>query len=158
MEDRGRRSIYKAERKHCDAGKVRSNQNIWQPAILLLSLGSALLVVPGPLHKGRAQSAQARGLPSIHWPDVSKLEPEVRDQLTGLEKSLTAAINKPDTTDAALAESLGAAGKIYHAYSLTLPARECYLNAALLAPNDFCRAHLTAQLHQQDGRMEDDIL
>jgi hypothetical protein len=61
-----------------------------------------LLVIPGPLQKGQAQSAQARGLPPIHWPDISKLEPEVRDQLTALEKSLTAAINKPDTTDAAL--------------------------------------------------------
>jgi tetratricopeptide (TPR) repeat protein len=136
---------------------VRSAQNIWQPAIPLLTLGLILLLVPGPLHRGQAQSAQARGLPPIHWPDVSKLEPEVRDQLTGLEKSLTAAINKPDATDAAVAENLGEAGKIYHAYSLTLPARECYLNAALLAPKDFRWPYLLAKIDQQDGRMDDAI-
>jgi tetratricopeptide (TPR) repeat protein len=136
---------------------VRSPQNIWQPAIPLLSLGLILLVIPGLLQKGQAQSAQARGIPPIHWPDVSKLEPEVRDQLTSLEKSLTATINKPETTDAALAESLGEAGKIYHAYSLTLPARECYLNAALLAPKDFRWPYLLAKIDQQDGRMDDAI-
>jgi tetratricopeptide (TPR) repeat protein len=116
-----------------------------------------MLLIPGPLQKGQAQSAQARGLPPIHWPDVSKLEPEVRDHLTALEKSLTAAINKPDTTDAALAESLGEAGKIYHAYSLNLPARDCYLNAALLAPKDFRWPYLLAKIDQQDGRMDDAI-
>ena len=136
---------------------MRSRQNIWQPAIPLLILGLILLVIPGLLQKGQAQSAQARGLPPIHWPDVSKLEPEVRDQLTGLEKSLTAAINKPDTTDAALSESLGEAGKIYHAYSLTLPARECYLNAALLAPKDFRWPYLLAKIDQQDGRLDEAI-
>lgn len=126
-------------------------------SVLLLIFGLILLLVLGQVHEGQAQSAQARGLPPIHWPDVSKLEPEVRDQLTGLEKSLTAAISKPDTTDAALAESLGDAGKIYHAYSLTLPARECYLNAALLAPKDFRWPYLLAKIDQLEGRTDDAI-
>lgn len=132
-------------------------QNIWQLMIPLMICGLILLVAPGPLHNGQAQSAQARGLPAIHWPDVSKLEPEVRDQLTEVQKSLTAAINKPETTDAALAESLGNAGAIYHAYSLTSPARECYLNAALLAPKDFRWPYLLAKIDQQEGRTDDAI-
>lgn len=132
----------------------RQKNNLTIPWLIC---GLVLLLVPGQLHKGQPQSAQARGLPPIHWPDVSKLEPEVRDQLTGVEKSLTAAINKPDTTDATLAESLGDAGKIYHAYSLTLPARECYLNAALLAPKDFRWPYLLAKIDQQDGRTDDAI-
>lgn len=136
---------------------MRPPQNNWQLLIPLLIFGTLLLVVPGPLHHGQALSAQARGLPPIHWPDVSKLEPDVRDQLTEVEKGLTAAINKPDTTDAALAETLGNAGKIYHAYSLTLPARECYLNAALLAPKDFRWPYLLAKIDQQDGRMDEAI-
>lgn len=135
--------------------QIWPQQNNWRLAIPLLIC--ALILLGVPLHKAQAQSAQARGLPPIHWPDVSKLEPDVRDQLTEVEKSLTAAINKPDSTDAALAESLGKAGKIYHAYSLTLPARECYLNAALLAPKDFRWPYLLAKIDQQDGRTDDAI-
>ncbi len=131
--------------------------NNWRLAISLIVCGLILLVFSEPLHKAQAQSAQARGLPPIHWPDVSKLEPEVRDQLTEVEKSLTGAINKADTTDAELADRFGEAGKIYHAYSLTLPARECYLNAALLAPKDFRWPYLLAKIDQQDGRMDDAI-
>jgi tetratricopeptide (TPR) repeat protein len=128
----------------------------------LLTIGLMLLVVAtlatDVLALSPPQSAQSRkDLTPVHWPDVIKLEPEVRDQLVGVEKSLTASINKPDTTDAALAEIYGEAGKIYHAYSLTLPARECYLNAGLLAPKDFRWPYLLAKIDQQDGRMDDAI-
>ena len=138
------------------------NRNFGQPS--LLAFGFMLLVAAtlatDVLGLSPSQSAQSRkdlNLTSVHWPDVTKLEPEVRDQLVGVEKSLTAAINKPDITDAALAESYGEAGKIYHAYSLTLPARDCYLNAGLLAPKDFRWPYLLGRIDQQNGRMDDAI-
>ena len=128
----------------------------------LLTFGLMLLVAAtlatNVLALSSTQSIQSRkDLVPVHWPDITKLEPEVRDHLVGVEKSLTAAINKPETTEAELAESYGEAGKIYHAYSLSLPARECYLNAGRLAPKDFRWPYLLAKIDQQDGRADDAI-
>jgi tetratricopeptide (TPR) repeat protein len=117
-----------------------------------------LLVVLAPFLALQAEPAQSRhSLTPINWPDLSKLEPEVRDHLISIQNRLTEAVNKRDTTDAALAESFGEAGRIYHAYSLSLPARECYLNAAMLAPKDFRWPYLLAKIDQQEGRTDDAI-
>ena len=113
-----------------------------------------LLLILVPATEARAKHSQSRNLLPVHWPDVSKLEPEVREQLASLEKDLRAAINQPDPNEATLAESFGKAGKIYHAYSLTLPAGDCYLNAKRLAPKDFRWPYLVAKIAQQEGRIE----
>ena len=116
-----------------------------------------LLLILVPATEARAKHSQSRNLLPVHWPDVSKLEPEVREQLVSLEKDLRAAITKPDPNEATLAESFGKAGKIYHAYSLTLPAGDCYLNAKRLAPKDFRWPYLVAKLAQQEGRIDEAI-
>lgn len=105
-----------------------------------------------------AQSTDPRSrLAQIHWPEVTKLEREVRDHLVDIQKTLTAAINNKSVTQAALAENYGDAGRTYHAYSLLLPARECYSNASLLAPKDFRWPYLIAKIDQQEGRFDDAI-
>lgn len=105
-----------------------------------------------------AQPPQSRtNLLPVHWPDVNGLEPEVRDQLARVEKNLKAAINNRSATDATLAEGFGESGRTYHAYSLLLPARDCYQNAALLAPKDFRWPHLLAKIDQQEGHTDDAI-
>jgi tetratricopeptide (TPR) repeat protein len=48
-------------------------------------------------------------------------------------------------------------GEIYHAYSLTAPARECYLNANTLDPKDFRWIYLLAKLDHLEGRVDDAI-
>ncbi|HJZ79489.1 MAG TPA: tetratricopeptide repeat protein [Pyrinomonadaceae bacterium] len=100
---------------------------------------------------------QTNRLSPIHWPEVTKLEPEVREQLLSVEKELTAVINNKSLPEAARADAYGKAGKIYQAYSLTVPARECYGNATLLAPKDFRWLYLLAKIDQQEGRVEDAI-
>src|SRR5437773_3914885 len=104
-----------------------------------------------------AQTQVPKDLATIHWPDVSNLEPQVRDQLLSVEKTLTAVINNASLSDSARATEYGEAGRIYHAYSLTAPARECYLNANVLAPKDFRWLYLLAKIDQQEGRVEDAI-
>ena len=124
------------------------------PPFLIFEL---LLLVLAPVTEAGAKHFQSRSLLPVDWPDVSKLESEVREQLVTLEKGLRAAINKPNPNEAALAESFGEAGKVYHAYSLGLPARECYLNAQRLAPKDFRWPYLLAKIAQQEGRIDEAI-
>ncbi len=80
----------------------------------------------------------------LHWPDLTKLEPDVREQLASLQAGLAATVKKPEATEATLSEAYGTMGEIYQAYSLNAPARECYLNASRLTPKDSCRQFFLA--------------
>jgi len=96
-------------------------------------------------------------LVSVHWPDLTKLETEVREQLMSLQVSLGTAVNNPTATEAAISNAYGTMGEIYHAYSLNSPARECYLNASQLAPQEFRWIYLLAKLDQQEDLTDDAI-
>jgi tetratricopeptide (TPR) repeat protein len=96
-------------------------------------------------------------LAPVHWPDVTQLEPEVREQLTSQQSALAATVKDPKATDTSLSEAYGAMGETYQAYSLSSPARECYLNASRLAPREFRWIYLLGKLDQQDDRFEDAI-
>lgn len=92
----------------------------------------------------------------VRWPDLTNLEDSVREQITALQNMLTAAA-KNRAPDTVLSDTYGKLGQIYHAYSLVAPARDCYLNASLLAPKDFRWTYLVAKLDQQEGRFDDAI-
>jgi tetratricopeptide (TPR) repeat protein len=94
-----------------------------------------------------------KDLVPVHWPDLTKLEADVREQLTSLQNSLSATVKNPVTSEATLSEAYGTMGEIYQAYSLVGPAHECYLNASLLAPKDFRWVYLLGKLDQQEGRI-----
>ena len=94
---------------------------------------------------------------TVHSPDLSQLETDVRNQITSQQTSLAATIKDPAATGAKLSAAYGAMGEIYHAYSLTAPARECYVNANRLAPQDFRWIYLLAKLDQLEGRVDDAI-
>jgi tetratricopeptide (TPR) repeat protein len=93
----------------------------------------------------------------VHWPDVSALEPGVQQHLLNSQAFLATAVANPAATDLTLSEAYGVMGQTYHAYSLYLPARECYLNAGRLAPADFRWIYLTAKIDQQEGRVDEAI-
>jgi tetratricopeptide (TPR) repeat protein len=96
-------------------------------------------------------------LVAVHWPDLSKLEADVREQLLSLQNSLADVAKNNTTPDAVLSEAYGTMGEIYQAYSLNAPAQECYLNASRLAPQDFRWIYLLAKLDQLDGRFDEAI-
>ncbi len=126
---------------------------------LFLALIGAFVVRTEPHSLGRPQSAgvlqpSRAGLAPVHQPDLEELEPNVRDQLFSLQNSLADLAKNSATTDLKLSEAYGLMGQVYQAYSLTSPARECYLNARHLAPKDFRWTYLLANISQQEGRAE----
>ena len=98
-----------------------------------------------------------KDLGSLYLPNLSDLEESVRDQITAQQRSLAATVKNPATSTTELSDAYGMMGQIYHAYSLTTSARDCYLNANILAPNDFRWIYLLADLDRQQGRVEDGI-
>lgn len=93
----------------------------------------------------------------VHRPDLTKLEADVREQLVSSQNALAAAVKDPLTPATKLSEAYGMMGKIYQAYSLISPARECYLNATRLAPKDFRWVYLLGKLDQLEDRFDEAI-
>ena len=112
----------------------------------------------------RTQSVHREDLPpprptliAVHWPDLSQLETDVREQIQSQQDILATIAKDATADDTKLAAAYGSLGEIYHAYSLNAPARECYTNASALAPKDFRWIYLLAKLDQSEGRFEDAI-
>jgi tetratricopeptide (TPR) repeat protein len=123
----------------------------------LLTLIIAILFAAQTATDSGVLAPPRKGLVALHWPDVSKLEESVREQLVPLQDSLATTAKDRSISDAALSEAYGNLGQIYHAYSLTAPARDCYLNASRLAPKDFRWIYLLGKLDQQQGRFDEAI-
>lgn len=96
-------------------------------------------------------------LREVGRPDVSKLEENVREQIENAQNSLDAITKDPAKSKTELGDAYGNLGQLYHAYSLNAPARDCYLNARILAPSDFRWIYLLAKLDQQEGRFDEAI-
>jgi tetratricopeptide (TPR) repeat protein len=130
------------------------NMKLLPLTFLLLSVA---IIEARPQQDGRIVPAPRANLVPIHWPDLSNVEVEVRAHLLEAKASLTAAIKAAGSNDATLSEAYGSTGQTFHAYSFNATARECYVNASRLAPNDFRWIHLIAKLDQQDGRIDEAI-
>jgi len=130
-----------------------------------LLIRSTLLILLIPAIEVWAQSdAKSNSLPpprpslvTVHWPDLSTLEVDVREHLLTSQASLTTAVKNSTATDATLGEAYGVMGQTFHAYSLSSPAKECYVNASRLAPGNFRWVYLLAKLYQQEGRVDEAI-
>jgi tetratricopeptide (TPR) repeat protein len=130
---------------------IRSGRLCLELAIALAVLLLLASGVNAQANQGSVIPPLRPGLTSVHLPDVSSLEADVRDHLGWARNELVAALKEPTTPGDKLAELYGLTGEIYQAYSLQQPARECYLNAALLAPKDFRWVYLQAKLYEREG-------
>lgn len=121
--------------------------------VLIICLVFAAQTVPdsGVLEPPR------KNLVALHWPDLARLEAGVREQIQAAQTSLAATAKDSATSDVALSEAYGHLGQIYHAYSLTPLARNCYFNASRLTPRDFRWFYLLGKVDQQLGRFEDAV-
>ena len=104
-----------------------------------------------------AQRTQSLHRVDVSFPDLSQLEPEVREQIKSQQDALIATVKDPKATNEKLSAAYGALGEIYHAYSLNAPARECYLNASKLAPKEFRWIYFLGKLDQLEGHVDDAI-
>jgi len=130
----------------------------FSPGLLVLSITLAVAcpVTAQPDFNTLSPPSNYKLVP-VHLPDTTRLEPEVRDQLNALQTSLSALLKDPSATQSSLAEAYGNMGQIYHAYSLTLPAQECYANAGVLAPKDFRWRYLLGRVAQREDRIDEAI-
>jgi tetratricopeptide (TPR) repeat protein len=110
---------------------------------------------------GQAQESQRSimpppvpGLVPVQLPETRDMEPEVREHITSAQNALALAVKDADAPASKLGEAYGMMGQIYQAYSLTAPARECYLNAARLAPQDFRWVYLLGKLSEREGNAQ----
>lgn len=124
---------------------------------LLLSLSLLFTVHSQTISSDRLIEPPRKGLVPVNLPDLSSLEQNVREQIVAAQNSLAAAAKDPTTSLTVLGDGYGQLGQIYQAYSLASSARECYLNANLLTPNDFRWIYLLGKLEQQEGRFEEAI-
>lgn len=129
---------------------------------LKLAIAFAVLLHLAPIASGQPNQGSIipplrPGLMPVQLPDVSSLEVDVRDHLAWAQNELVAALKEPTTPGDKIGELYGLTGEIYQAYSLQQPARECYLNAALLAPKDFRWVYLLAKLYEREGGAQEAI-
>lgn len=125
-----------------------------------MSVAIVIYFAPGVMaqtNPGAVIPPQRQGLSAVHLPDLQSMEPDVRDHVTWAQNSLDAAIKDPATPADKLGNIYGLTGQIYHAYSLNSAARECYLNASRLAPEDFRWVYLLGKLSEREGGVQEAI-
>src|SRR5215831_6093008 len=77
-------------------------------ALLLLLLTLSLTANAHPQVTGQTNDflpPPKTSLVPLHWPDLTALEPEVREQLKSLQTTLAASAKRSNITDAALSEA-----------------------------------------------------
>jgi tetratricopeptide (TPR) repeat protein len=140
----------------------RSKTRGYRRWVVFLALLIILSPVPQAHPQGTAQVSELLPPPrpnlvAVHWPDLTQLEPEVREQLESHRAALATMAKTPGVKEPALGEAYGVAGEHFQAYSLNSAARECYFNAGILLPLDFRWVYLLARIDQQEDRTDDAI-
>ena len=101
-----------------------------------------------------AESAPSGVLQPVPLPNLGYADEAVRFALQEARELLDSLRGQPGVGRGELANAFGETGLLYHAHLAFEPARACYGNASLLAPDDFRWPYYLAYLHQQNGRLD----
>ncbi len=95
-----------------------------------------------------------RALLPVSLPDLSKMAPSVQKQLREAHASLSANLENRQTAIPALADAYGRLGKILTAADYPDAAEPCFLNARMLAPDDYRWPYYLAHHHRKRGELD----
>ncbi len=141
------------------AKRVARPGRTWLPVLGLLGLAIAIPwdatpVFARPVTTATAEYGAERALLPVPEPDLSRLEAAVQKRLRGARADFAAFTKRAGQTDAALGDTYGDLGRLYHAHHLFDPAEACYRNAQTLMPEDFRWPYLLGYVYQATGRLE----
>ncbi len=111
--------------------------------ILLSFLASISMAAP---QEPAAESPQLEPIPN---PDLTGLEPAVREQIEAAQEVFPQLLESSAQQDKA--ESYGTLGQLYHSYQMIDAARVCYGNAQKLNPRDFRWPYYQARILHDAG-------
>jgi tetratricopeptide (TPR) repeat protein len=97
------------------------------------------------------------GLQTVMLPDVSKMEPSVRQQMEAQFSSLQSVVATRSPSHDALAAAYGETGKLLLAATLLDAAEGCFLNAQTLAPGDRRWPYYLGQIYKGKGPIEKSV-
>ncbi|MCP4202746.1 MAG: tetratricopeptide repeat protein, partial [bacterium] len=112
----------------------------------MASFAWLLLVAAGP-----------REETSVPYPELGSAEPLVREALLSARDRHDALVAGGTADAAALAESYGTLGELYHAYDLVEAAEAAYAGALRLVPREHSWLYLLGFLQQTEGRREESV-
>ena len=98
-----------------------------------------------------SQAPVSRGLRPIALPDLSRVEPSVREQVQERDAAIDALGTRTGVTDGERAEAYGGLAMLLHAGEFYEAAEPAYLNAEDLAPGDARWPYLLGHLHKSRG-------
>lgn len=137
---------------------LQNNASLTAVLILLGSSVSPYIIAKEANNTSQAMSGELpqgrRSLLPIPEPDLSKFETAVQEGLRAMQMRLASQINAPEVTDRELANAYGELGQHYQAHHIYVPAEPCYINAQILAPEDFRWFYLAGYLAQQNSQLE----
>lgn len=148
---------------------MRSNHLAWRarrtrlvPAGMILGMVVAMVLSPSMVpaqNHGAQRVTEAPAFDPVPRPDLSAMDPAVRDQLSRARAALDQLLSSGgNPSPAAIGRAFGELGQLYAAYGLATAARAALGNAARSAESDFrwryYLAVLLAEAGDDDGALE----
>jgi len=124
-----------------------------RPRLRWLAMAVACAAQAGACAPGPNQPS----LRPVSVPDLSALEPAVRDQFRARYSTLVAQIARRGTAAADLGTAYGELGKLLMAASYFDPAEAAYLDAQTLAPADVRWPYYLGHLYKAKGSLEESV-
>jgi tetratricopeptide (TPR) repeat protein len=104
-----------------------------------------------PSQAGAVTAARGSDLVPVPYPDLSKTEAIVKEQIEAARSNLQSNLQNSRPAAAEMAQAYGKLGELYHAYDFPDAATACYKNAHALSTQEFRWPYLLGRLYQIMG-------